>query len=64
MRQIINESEFSVSWMKKYKRERPSKEKNDKLDVIVMWILGGGQGWDQHANRGSSGDAANRASRN
>lgn len=48
MRQIINESDFSVSWMKKYKREIKSckgKKHNGK-----MWRVG--MGVDNHANRG------------
>lgn len=32
MRQIINESEFSVSWMKKYKREGHQREENEKYE--------------------------------
>ena len=40
MRQIINESEFSVSWMKKYKRERPSKGGKWKICEIWMWTGG------------------------
>lgn len=60
MRQIINESDFSVSWMKKYKREIKSckgKIHNGKKNVES-------RGGISTLTGGSSGDVANRVLRN
>lgn len=60
MRQIINESDFSVSWMKKYKREIKSC-KGKKHNGKNVEGKGGGM---STLTGGNSGDIANRVSKN
>lgn len=67
MRQIINESDFSVSWMKKYKREIKScKGKKTKWEECGGWEGRGLGAWGGIGTLtgGRSGDVANRVSTN
>lgn len=59
MRQIINESDFSVSWMKKYKREIKSCKGKKQIGKNVEG-RGLGGGGISTLTGGSSGDVANR----